>query len=300
MEAIANRWRDKPKNVADSVGPEAKEEAGVKPVASVSGTQGKKNPTLLLAEMLHIEGGLAVMHYDTGATAYLVSSNFIRKLNLFSRGKRVQVSVTSGLEGEAEEVTLMHELYIRWPRSSAHACQFLEGKIQRLPQPPAEDVLNEMFPYPDREDWMADWGLTEGEVDILLGVDMIHLFPKLNVTMGRLSLYLSFITERYMVMGQMPDNSPEEQQERFERRLASYNQRIEGPHSVITRPHRMEALACHRLTISEARRGPGSNDAQSEWNLTRSAVSRTAPREPVLTSAVLQSLRSRRSPSTNN
>ena len=126
MEAIANRWRDKPKNVADSVCPEAKEEAGVKPVASVSGTQGKKNPTLLLAEMLHIEGGLAVMHYDTGATAYLVSSNFIRKLNLFSRGKRVQVSITRGLEGDSEEATLMHELYIRWPRGSAHAGQFLD------------------------------------------------------------------------------------------------------------------------------------------------------------------------------
>ena len=180
--------------------------------------KGRKNPTLLLAEMLEIEGELGVMHYDTGATASLVTSNFLRKLNLFNRGKRVQISVTSGLEGGQEEATRMHELYIKWPRVSAHAGQFLEvEQIWRLPQPPAKDVLNKIFPHLDREDWMADWGLTGGEVDILLGADMIHLFPKLDHSVERLSLYLSFLTERYMVMGQMPNNSLEEQLENIVR-----------------------------------------------------------------------------------
>ena len=70
MEAIAERWKDTPKKQeAASTCPEDKEEADVKPVASVSGTKGKKNPTLLLAELLQIEGEIAVMQYDTGATA---------------------------------------------------------------------------------------------------------------------------------------------------------------------------------------------------------------------------------------
>ena len=77
-------------------------------MASVSGIKGKKNPTLLLAELLQIEGEMAVMQYDTGATASLVFSNFIRKLNLFSRPKRVQISITSGIDGGPEEA-LMHE-----------------------------------------------------------------------------------------------------------------------------------------------------------------------------------------------
>ena len=125
----------------------------------------------------------------------LVSSNFVRKLNLFSRPKRVQVSITGGLEGEPEEATLMHELYIRWPRGSAHSGQFLEvEKIRRLPKPPAEEVLDEIFPHPDGQEWVADWGLAGGEVDILLGVDMIHLFRKLNHTVEKLSLYMSFLT----------------------------------------------------------------------------------------------------------
>ena len=70
-----------------------------------------------------------------------------------------------------------------------------------------------IFPHPDREEWVADWGLTGGEVDILLGADMIHLFPKLDYTVEKLSLYMSFLTKRYIVMGQLPDNAPEEQLE---------------------------------------------------------------------------------------
>ena len=183
-------------------------------MASVSGIKGKKNPTLLLAELLQIEGEMAVMQYDTGATASLVFSNFIRKLNLFSRPKRVQISITSGIDGGPEEATLMHELYIKWPRGRAHSGQFLEvEKIRRLPRPPAEEVLDVIFPHPDRQEWVADWGLTGGEVDILLGADMIHLFPNLDYTVEKLSLYMSFLTEWYIVMGQMPDNAPEEQLE---------------------------------------------------------------------------------------
>ena len=215
MEAIAESWRDKPKKQqAASTSPKVESKASVKPVASVPGTKGKKNPTLLLAELLRIEGEMAVVQYDTGATASLVSSNFMRKLSLFSGPKRVQVSITSGIEGEPEEATLMHELYIKWPRGSVHLGQFLEvEKIRRLPQPPSEEVLDVIFPHPDRDECMADWGLTGGEVDILLGADMIHLFPKLDYTVDRLSLYMSFLTGRYMVMGQLPDNAPEEQLE---------------------------------------------------------------------------------------
>ena len=157
---------------------------------------------------------MAVVQYDTGATASLVSSSFISKLSLFSRPERVNVSITSGIDGGPEEATLMHELYIKYPQGSAHAVRFLEvEKIRRLPRPPQEELLDVIFPHPDREEWVADWGLTGGEVDILLGADMIHLFPKLDYTVGRLSLYMSFLTERYIVMGQLPDNAPEEQLE---------------------------------------------------------------------------------------
>ena len=77
---------------------------------------------------------MAVVQYDTGATALLVTSSFINKLNLFSRPERVQVSITSGIDGEPEEATLSHDLYIKYPRGSAHAVWFLEvEKIRRLP-----------------------------------------------------------------------------------------------------------------------------------------------------------------------
>ena len=56
MEAIAERWRDKPKRIgAASLTPKAESDGGIKPLASVPGTKGKKNPTLLLAELLRVE-----------------------------------------------------------------------------------------------------------------------------------------------------------------------------------------------------------------------------------------------------
>ena len=117
-----------------STNPKVEDEASVKSVVSVPGAKGKKNSTLLLAELLGIEGDMAVVQYDTGATASLVSSNFKSKLSLFSRPERVQVSITNGIDGGPEEATLMHELYIKYPRGSAHAVRFLEvEKIRRLP-----------------------------------------------------------------------------------------------------------------------------------------------------------------------
>ena len=54
-------------------------------------------------------------------------------------------------------------------------------------------------------------------MDILLGADMIHLFPKLDNTVEKLGLYMSFLTGRYIVMGQLPDNVLEEQLETIRR-----------------------------------------------------------------------------------
>ena len=288
MEAIAERWRDKPKREeAASTCPEAGQEADIKPMASVPGIKGKKNPTLLLAELLQIEGNMAVMQYDTEATASLVSSNFMRKLNLFSRPKRVQVSITSGLEGEPEEATLMHELYIRLPRGSAHSGQFLEvEKIRRLPRPPAKEVLDEIFPHPDRQEWVADWGLSGGEVDILLGADMIHLFPKLDHTVKKLSLYMSFLTERYIVMGQMLDNSPEEQLEAIRRFTEEHSYRG-GPVTTISQPRGVIIPPSRRSSTLEVTvREPD----QREVTYSRSSVmSGTVPRGTAPASTSLNS-----------
>ena len=65
MEAIAERRRNKPKGQeAASASPEVGKEVDVKPVASVSGIKGKKKPTMLLAELLQIEGEMAVLQYS--------------------------------------------------------------------------------------------------------------------------------------------------------------------------------------------------------------------------------------------
>ena len=60
MEAIAERWTDKPRSAAASVESEAGKESERKPVASVSGVRTQAR-FLLLSEMAEIEGELAVI-----------------------------------------------------------------------------------------------------------------------------------------------------------------------------------------------------------------------------------------------
>ena len=80
MEAIAERWRDKPrKQEVASASPEVRDEVEVRPMASVSGIKGKKNPTLLLAELLQIEGEMAVMQYDTGGHPHALTLHQVAK-----------------------------------------------------------------------------------------------------------------------------------------------------------------------------------------------------------------------------
>ena len=52
---------------------------------------------------------------------------------------------------------------------------------------------------------------------------MIHLFPKLEYTVERLGLYMSFLTQRYIVTGQLPENAPEEQLEIIRKKEAEYS-----------------------------------------------------------------------------
>ena len=90
-------------------------------------------------------------------------------------------------------------------------------------------------------------GINRREVDILLGADMIHFFPKLDHTVKKLSLYMSFLTERYIVMGQMPDNAPEEQLEAIRQFTEEHSgggqpsTTIPRPRSVIMPPRRRTA-----------------------------------------------------------
>ena len=158
-------------------------------------------------------------------------------------------------------------------RNAAHAAKFLEvEKIRRLPRPPQEDVLDVIFPHHDREEWVADWGLTGGEVDILLGADMIHLFPKLDYTVEKLSLYMRFLTKRYIVMGQLPDNALEEQLQvirRFSKEHSGAGRRLINLPRLgytPTQPPR------RRASPGTALRGPGGRGASSD----NPAVSGTA------------------------
>ena len=113
---------------------------------------------------------------------------------------------------------------------------------------------------------------------------MIHLFPKLDHTVEKLSLYMSFLTERYIVMGQMPDNSLEEQLEV----IRPFTEELSGRRDSVTTTSRP------RSVIMPLRRRPASlevivrgPDRREGAYSTSSAVSRTVPRQAVLCSSAL-------------
>ena len=76
---------------------------------------------------------------------------------------------------------------------------------------------------------------------------MIHLFSKLDHTVEKLGLYMSFLTGRYIVMGRMPDNAPKEQLEAIRRFTEEHSggglpsNITSRPRSVIMPPRRRAA-----------------------------------------------------------
>ena len=119
-------------------------------------------------------------------------------------------------------------------------------------------------------------------MDILLGADMIHLFPKLDYTVEKLSLYMSFLTKRYIVMGQLPDNAPEEQLEAIRRFTEEHSG--SGLH-LITLPRIGSTLAPlprRPASLRTATRGPSGRGATS----TSPAASGTALEPPTITQPV--------------
>ena len=109
---------------------------------------------------------------------------------------------------------------------------------------------------------------------------MIHLFPKLEYTVERLGLYMSFLTQRYIVTGQLPENATEEQLEIIRKLEEEYNG--EG----------LNLISLPRLGYAPAqpprrRARPGTAvgiTAGGGASNTHSAPSRTVPRGPPMPS----------------
>ena len=112
-----------------------------------------------------------------------------------------------------------------------------------------------------------------------MGADMIHLFPKLDYTVEKLSLYMSFLTQQYIVMGQLPDNAPEEQ--------LAVIRRFTEEHSgrglrLINLPRLGYTLTQPPGRQASLRTTPGGPIRREAPNIDQ-AVSGTAPESPTIT-----------------
>ena len=113
---------------------------------------------------------------------------------------------------------------------------------------------------------------------------MIHLFPKLKYTVERLGLYMSFLTQPYIVTGQLPENAPEEQLEA--------NRKLEEEHNCAG----LNLISLPRLGFTPVqpqrrRARPGASHggpAKDRASNTHSAPSGTAPRQPPMASPASQ------------
>ena len=109
---------------------------------------------------------------------------------------------------------------------------------------------------------------------------MIHLFPKLEYTVERLGLYMSFLTQRYIVTGQLPENAPEEQLEVIRKLEEEYSSAglnlISLPRLGFTPGQPQRRRARPGASLGGPAKGGASN--------THSAPSGTAPRQPPMPS----------------
>ena len=87
--------------------------------------------------------------------------------------------------------------------------------IGRLPTAYDVPAAEQLFPQAGRADLHANWGITSGAVDVLLGINAVHLHPREEELRNGVKLLHSCVSGNYLLTGTMtagsagvPTNSP--------------------------------------------------------------------------------------------
>ena len=124
-----------------------------------------------------MEGVPANVQYDTDAEVCLITTKKVARLS--QQGEPCWMELTSALGGPQVISSRRHRLHFKTgPFSVATVIVYEVDNIGWLLTTYDVRAAEQLFPQVGRADLHANWGITSWAVDVLLGINAVHLHPR--------------------------------------------------------------------------------------------------------------------------
>ena len=144
------------------------------------------------------------MQYDTGAEVCLITTEMVARLGLSQHGEPCWMELTSVLGALPVISSRRHRLHFKTgPFSVATVIVYEVDYIGSLPAVYDVCATEQLFPQAGRVDLQANWGITSGAVDVLLGINAVHLHPREEELRSGVKLLHSCVSGNYLLTGTM-------------------------------------------------------------------------------------------------
>ena len=158
----------------------------------------------MAAERMMVEGVPANVQYDMGAEVCLVTTMMVSRLGLSRQGEPCWMELTSVLGGPPVISTRKHRLHFKTgPFSVATVVVYQVDNIGQLPTAYDVCAAEQLFPQAGRADLHATWGFTSRAVDVLLGINAVHLHPREEELRSGVKQLQSCVSGNYLLTGTM-------------------------------------------------------------------------------------------------
>ena len=154
------------------------------------------------AERMVIEDVPANVQYDRKKQESLISKEMVVQMGLQNFGEPCLKELTSVLEAPPVTSTRRHKLFFKTgPFSVASVTVYEVDSIGLLPAALSVHAADALFPQWGRKAQQAKWGLTSGKIDVLFGVDAVHLHPRVESLCDGVKLLRSNLSGNYFLTG---------------------------------------------------------------------------------------------------
>ena len=144
------------------------------------------------------------MQYDMGAEVCLITTEMVARLGLSQQGEPCWMELTSALGGPPVISSRRHCLHFKTgPFSVATVVVYEVDNIGWLLTAYDGCTAEQLFPQAGRADLHANWGITSGAVDVLLGINVVHLHPREDELCSGVKLLHSCVSGNYLLTGTM-------------------------------------------------------------------------------------------------
>ena len=158
----------------------------------------------MAAERIMVEGVPANVQYDTSAEVCLITTEMVARLGLHQHGESYWMELTSTLGAPPIISTRRHHLHFKTgPLSTATEIVYEVDSIGSLPAAYNVCTAEQLLLQPGQGDLQVNGGIPSGQVDMLLGINVVHLHPREEKLRSGVKLLHSCVSGNYLLTGMM-------------------------------------------------------------------------------------------------